>query len=80
VNHFRVFGRKCYIKREDGRIGKFDYRVDKGILVGCSSKRKAHKLFSPRLEKIVKSANVIIDETGERNTEERSKDSEEQYE
>jgi hypothetical protein len=29
VNHFRVFGRKCYIKREDGRIGKFDSRVDK---------------------------------------------------
>jgi hypothetical protein len=24
VKHFRVFGRKCYIKREDGRMGKFD--------------------------------------------------------
>jgi hypothetical protein len=23
VNHFRVFGSKCYIKREDGRMGKF---------------------------------------------------------
>jgi hypothetical protein len=34
VKHFRVFGRKCYIKREDGRMGKFDSRVDKGILVG----------------------------------------------
>jgi hypothetical protein len=22
VNHFRVFGRKCYIKREDGKMGK----------------------------------------------------------
>jgi hypothetical protein len=22
VKHFRVFGRKCYIKREDGRIGR----------------------------------------------------------
>jgi hypothetical protein len=22
VKHFRVFGRKCYIKREDGRMGK----------------------------------------------------------
>jgi hypothetical protein len=29
VKHFRVFGRKCYIKREDGRMGKFDSRVDK---------------------------------------------------
>jgi hypothetical protein len=29
VKQFRVFGRKCYIKREDGRMGKFDSRVDK---------------------------------------------------
>jgi hypothetical protein len=43
VKHFRVFGRKCYIKREDGRIGKFDSRVDKGILIGYSRKRKAYK-------------------------------------
>ena len=29
LKHFRVFGRKCYIKREDGRMGKFDSRVEK---------------------------------------------------
>jgi hypothetical protein len=29
VKHFKVFGRKCYIKREDGKMGKFDSRVDK---------------------------------------------------
>jgi len=29
VNHLRVFGRKCYIKREDGRMGKFDSHVEK---------------------------------------------------
>jgi hypothetical protein len=34
VKHFRVFGIKCYIKREDGRMRRFDSRVDKGILVG----------------------------------------------
>ena len=34
VKNFRVFGRKCYIKREDGRIGKSVYHVDKGVLVG----------------------------------------------
>jgi hypothetical protein len=34
VKHFRVFGSKCYIKREDGRMGKFDSHADKGILVG----------------------------------------------
>ena len=29
VKHFRVFGSKCYIKREDGRMGKFDSRREK---------------------------------------------------
>jgi hypothetical protein len=28
VNHFRVFGSKCYIKREEKKIGKFDSQVD----------------------------------------------------
>jgi transposase InsO family protein len=28
VKHFRAFGSKCYIKREDGRMGKFDSCVE----------------------------------------------------
>jgi len=43
VKHFRVFGSKCYIKREDGRIGKFDSRVYKRIFVGYSSKSREYK-------------------------------------
>jgi hypothetical protein len=34
VKNFRFFGSKCYIKIEDGGMGKFDSRVDKGVLVG----------------------------------------------
>ena len=33
INYFRVFGNKCYIRRDD-KIGKFDSRVDEGILLG----------------------------------------------
>jgi transposase InsO family protein len=29
VKHFRVFGSKCYIKRKDGKMGKFDPHVEK---------------------------------------------------
>ena len=29
VKHFRVFGNKCYIERENGRMRKFDSRVEK---------------------------------------------------
>jgi hypothetical protein len=63
VNHFIVVGRKFNIKREDGRIGNSDSQVDKGILVGYSSKRKAYKIFNIRLNRIVESINVMIDET-----------------
>jgi hypothetical protein len=64
VKHFRVFGSKCYIKREDEKMGKFDSRVDKGVLVGYSSIRKAYKCYNMRLNKVVESINVTIDETG----------------
>ena len=40
VKHFRIFGSKCYIKREDNKGGKFDSQVDGGIFIGYSWKRK----------------------------------------
>jgi hypothetical protein len=64
VKHFRVFGRKCYIKREDGIMGKFDFCVDKGVLVGYSSTRKTYKCYNLRLNKVVERINITIDETG----------------
>jgi hypothetical protein len=64
LKHFRVFGSKCYIKREDGRMRNFDSHVDKGVLVGYSSTRKAYKCYNLRLKKVVESINVTIDETG----------------
>jgi hypothetical protein len=78
VKHFRVFGSKCYIKREDGRMGKFDSRVDKGILVGYSSTRKAYKCYNLRLNKVVESINVTIDEIGRPESKEEENKSMEQ--
>jgi hypothetical protein len=63
VKHFRVFGRKCYIKREDGIMGKFDSRVDRGVLVGHSSTRKSYNCYNLILNKVVERINVTIDET-----------------
>jgi hypothetical protein len=63
VKHFRVFESKCYIKREDGRMRKFDSCVDKGVLVGYSSTRKAYKCYNLRLHKVLENINVTIDET-----------------
>jgi hypothetical protein len=78
VKHFRVFGSKCYIKREYGRMGKFDSRLDKGILVRYSSTRKAYKCYNLRLNKVVESINVTIDETSRPESKEEENKSMEQ--
>jgi hypothetical protein len=62
VKHFRIFGSKCYIKRDDEDIGKFDSREDEGIFLGYSSRSKAYRCYNKRLQKIVESVNVRIDE------------------
>ena len=42
-NFFRVFGRKCYIKRNEDDLGKFDSRTDEGIFFGYSSTKKTYR-------------------------------------
>jgi hypothetical protein len=50
-------------QKRNCRLGKFDSRVDKGILTGYSMKRKTYKCFSPGLNRIMENVNVVIDET-----------------
>jgi hypothetical protein len=78
VNHLKAFERKCYIKREDRRMGKFDSPVDKGILVGYSSTRKSCKCYNLILNKVVESINITIDETGRPKSNEKENKSMEQ--
>lgn len=42
VKYFNIFGRKCYVKRDED-IGKFDARSDEGIFLGYSIKSKAYQ-------------------------------------
>jgi hypothetical protein len=62
VKHLKVFGSKCYIKRDDDNLGKFDSRYDEGIFLGYSSQRKSYRCFNLRLDKIVESENVRVDD------------------
>jgi hypothetical protein len=78
VKHFRVFGSKCYIKREDGRMENFDSHMDKGVLVGYSSTRKSYKCYNLRLNKFLESINVTVDETCGRELKEEENESMEQ--
>jgi hypothetical protein len=68
VKHFKMFGSKCYIKREVKKIGKFYSRVDKGIFFGYSCKMKVYKCYNIIINKIVESINVKVYETHLLNT------------
>jgi hypothetical protein len=52
--------------------------VDKGILVGYSSTSKAYKCYNLRLNKVVESINVTINETGRLESKEEENKSMEQ--
>jgi hypothetical protein len=57
---------------------KFESRVEKGVLVGYSSTRKEYKCYNLRLNKVVESINVTIDETGRQVLKEEENESVEQ--
>ena len=40
VKHFKVFGSKCYIKRDEDNLGKFDSISNEGIFLRYSSKKR----------------------------------------
>ena len=80
VKHFRIFGSKCFIKKDDGKVNKFDSRVDEGIFFGYSSKRKAYKCYNLRLDKIVETINVKIDESNSSINKQEDSDTQEEEE
>ena len=49
VKHFKVFGRKCFIKNNDEKLGKFEPRADDGIFLGYFSRSKVYKCYNKRL-------------------------------
>jgi hypothetical protein len=56
-------------------MGKFDSCVDKGVFVGYSSTRKSYKCYNLRLNKVVESINVTIDETSRTKSKEEENES-----
>ena len=62
VKHFRIFGSKCYIKRNEDNFQKIDPRADEGIFLGYSPDNKAYKCFNLILSKIVTSVDVILND------------------
>lgn len=62
VKYFKIFGSKCFIKRDEDTLSKFETRSDEGIFLGYSTTSKAYKWYNKGLQKIVENVNVIVDE------------------
>lgn len=62
IKYFKIFGCKCYIKRDEENLGSFDTKTDEGIFLGYSTQSKAYRCFNNRLKKIVETINVRFDE------------------
>ena len=59
---FQSIGSKCYIKRNEDDISKFDSRTDEGIFLGYSSTKKAYICYNQRLQKMIESEYVRVDD------------------
>jgi hypothetical protein len=62
VKYFKVFESKCYIKRLDDNLEKFDARSNEGIFLGYASTNKAYICYNIRLHNIFESADVKLDD------------------
>ena len=62
INYLKVFGSKCYIKRSEENLGKCDSKTYEGIFLGYSYDSKAYRFYNIRLENIVMSTNVKVDD------------------
>jgi len=49
VKHFRIFGSKCYIKRDDEDLGKFYCRLNEVFFLGYSSRLKSYMCYNKRM-------------------------------
>jgi hypothetical protein len=63
VKHFKVFGRKCYINRNEDNLGKFDSKTNEDIFLSYASGSKAYKCYNKILHKVLDNINVRVDET-----------------
>jgi hypothetical protein len=63
ISYFRVFGCKCFIFKKRKHLGKFESRVDEGMLVGYASNSKAYRVFNNSTRVIEETCDMDFDES-----------------
>lgn len=59
-DHLKVFGTECFVHIPKQKRQKFDEKGNKGCLVGYCGKKDGYRIWLPRLNKIVRSRDVIF--------------------
>lgn len=62
VKYFKVFGSKCFIRRDEDGLGIFESKCDEGIFLGYSTHNKEYKCFNKHIKKVVEIVHVRVDE------------------
>jgi hypothetical protein len=63
ISYFWVFGCKCFIFKKRKHLGRFESRVDEGMLVGYASNYKAYRVFNNSTRVIEETCDVKFDES-----------------
>jgi hypothetical protein len=62
INHFKVFGSKCYIKNNDEILENMMIGIDEGIFLGYATNSKGYRCYNKRLHKLVDCIDIKVDE------------------
>jgi len=62
VKYFHEFGSKCYILPDRDYRRKMDPKSDEGIFLGYSTNSRAYRVFNSKIEIVMESINVVIDD------------------
>ncbi|GJU92269.1 retrovirus-related pol polyprotein from transposon TNT 1-94 [Tanacetum coccineum] len=63
LEHFKVFGCKCFILNTKDYLTKFDPKSSEGILLGYSPNSKAYIILNKETMRVEESLNVKFDES-----------------
>nr|KYP31612.1 Retrovirus-related Pol polyprotein from transposon TNT 1-94 [Cajanus cajan] len=62
ISYFHPFGCKCFILNTKDNLGKFDSKIDEGILLGYSERSRAYRVFNNRTKNVKEAIHVKFDE------------------
>ena len=69
VKYFKIFGSTCFILKDRENVGKFEFWSNEGIFLGYSFASKAYRIYNKRTMKVMKTVNVVIDESSNSSSE-----------